>query len=529
MTATNAARAGELVPISSRLRYMELFRAGLVLCVGANAIAARGSLAVSLRDLGVYTAAYGAIALVAHLAWQLSRRGGRALFGLMLIVDGLYLAWTAYATGGALSPLRYVIVLHLITVALLASYRTGLKLALWHSLLLLVVFYAQRAGILHSATGAGIGVGTPFQRLLEFSGVFWLVAIITSTFSAVNERELRRRRYDLEALTGVVTRLESASSAADIATGLVEGLVDTFDFERALLIASRDGGVPVLLAWQGKVDHAAGGPAPAARSVVCASTAERRTLLRSRLDDSADPWLAALLPGARNIIVSPLLSENNAAGVLVAEYPFKMGPRVEDRVVTMVERFVSYGALALRNAWLLEREQTMAATDELTGLANRRAFDTTLSKEISRAARAGDGLSLVLMDIDHFKSLNDTYGHQTGDAVLRRVARALVASCRDFDTAARYGGEEFAVIMPGTSAAEAAVIAERIRSTIETDASTPMVTVSLGTATFPLAAIEADELTAAADDALYESKRNGRNRVSVSQQIATASDTAQAA
>ena len=505
--------AGELVPISDRLRYMELFRIGLVLCVAAIAAAGPQALVVDVRQVALFSVVYVAIALVAHLTWKLSRRGGLALFGAMLIADGVFLAWTAYATGGAASPLRYLIVLHLITVALLASYRTGLKLALWHSLLLLVVFYAQRGGLLHAETGAGIGIGTPFQRLLEFSALFWLVAIVTSSFSAVNERELRRRRYDLESLAAMVTRLESASDPADVAEGLVESVAETFDFERAVLIGSHDDAAPALLAWHGDVRNEADATAPAERSVITAAGDGRRTLLLSKLDPAADPWLGALLPDAGNLVVSPLLTEHHAIGVLVGEVPRRMGARIEHRVVAMVERFVSYGTLALVNGWLLERVQRMAATDGLTGVANRRTFEETLGKEIARAGRRGDDLSLLMLDIDHFKRLNDTHGHQTGDAVLRRVARTLGESCREFDTAARYGGEEFAVVLPGTTPEQAAVIAERLRAALAGDATEPRVTVSIGAASFPTAATGPDELIAAADKALYASKHRGRDRV----------------
>src|SRR4051812_11049032 len=121
MSQSATTRAGELVPISVRLRYMELFRVALVLCVGIVAVVAPRALAVPSRQLELYTAVYGTIALAAHLAWRLSRRGGLALFGGMLIVDGIYLAWATYATGGPSSPLRYLIVLHLIIVALIAS------------------------------------------------------------------------------------------------------------------------------------------------------------------------------------------------------------------------------------------------------------------------------------------------------------------------------------------------------------------------------------------------------------------------
>src|SRR5262249_41475136 len=117
-------------------------------------------------------------------------------------------------------------------------------------------------------------------------------------------------------------------------------------------------------------------------------------------------------------------------------------------------------------------------------------------------------------DIDHFKRLNDTHGHQTGDAVLQRVASVLASEARSYDTVARYGGEEFAVILPGTALDEAYSIADRLRAAIEASGPEPAVTASAGVGVFPLGAQNAVSLIAAADGALYESKRGGRNRVS---------------
>jgi two-component system cell cycle response regulator len=513
MNQPTTTRAGELVPISVRVRYMEFFRVALVVCVDVVALAAPDALNVAGHQVALYTAVYATIAFAAHLVWRFSRRGGLALFGGMLITDGIYLAWTAYATGGPTSPLRYLIVLHLMIVALIASYRTGLKLALWHTLLLLVVFYAQRGGILHPSHAPGIGIGTPFQRLLEFSGVFWLVAIVTSSFTAVNERELRRRRYDLEALAGMVTRLESAHAPSEVADGLVESVTDTFDFTRSVLLRLHEDSAPSLLAWHGDVCHAAPVSSPGAGSTISAAAAARQTLLVSSLDPAADPWLTALLPDATNLVVCPLQADGRTIGLLVGECPQRMGARIEHRVVAMVERFASYGALALNNAWLLERVQQMAATDGLTGVANRRTFEDTLNREIARASRRDDDLSLLMIDIDFFKRLNDAHGHQMGDAVLCRVAAMLAAECREFDTVARYGGEEFAVVLPSTTSEQAVAIGDRLRVLIAEGLDDPRVTVSIGSATYPGATTDATGLIAAADEALYASKRDGRDRV----------------
>jgi diguanylate cyclase (GGDEF)-like protein len=511
---TTSKGAGELVPIADRMRYMQGFRLLLVLAVALVALIAGDTLEATPIALVVVTAGYLALSGVSHLAWRVSRRGGLALFGMMLMIDGVYLAWTSYATGGAVSPLRFVIALHLVTVALLASYRTGMKLALWHSLLLLVLYYAQEAQLLAPVDERAGAVGSPFEMLIAYSLIFWFVAIATASFSAVNERELRRRRVDLEALAALATRLEEVEDSATVADTLLEGIAEAFDFERAALFgAPTDAGL-ALLAHAGEGVNSSAPPVDlSADSVLHAAMESRRRMLVSRLDANDDPWLAEILPDARQLVVVPLSAEAHSIGVLVAEHSLRAGSRIEHRVVTMVERFCSHGALALRNAWLLEQVRAMAATDGLTGIANRATFNTTLEREIARAGRAQEDMSLVLMDIDHFKRLNDTYGHQTGDDVLKRVAATLKEAGRLYDTPARYGGEEFGVILPRTSPDDALLVADRLREAVVASGDDPGVTISAGVATFPLDAADPDALVGAADGALYASKHAGRNRV----------------
>jgi diguanylate cyclase (GGDEF)-like protein len=211
--------------------------------------------------------------------------------------------------------------------------------------------------------------------------------------------------------------------------------------------------------------------------------------------------------------VVPLSAGRQALGALVVEHPVRLSPRIERRVVGMLERFAGHAALALRNAWLLEEIQHVAATDGLTGIPNRATFQRVLAQEIARVRRNGGSVGLVLADIDFFKVLNDTHGHQTGDEVLKRVAAVLDESSRGFDTATRYGGEEFAIVLPQTTPEEAMAVAERLRLGVEQSAIEPPVTVSLGVATFPDDAADDDALVKAADEALYASKRGGRNRV----------------
>jgi diguanylate cyclase (GGDEF)-like protein len=246
--------------------------------------------------------------------------------------------------------------------------------------------------------------------------------------------------------------------------------------------------------------------------VLATAHSERRTLLVSELDASVDAWLAAIMPDAHNVAVVPLVADA-VVGVLVAETGRRSGSRIERRVVATTERFAGHAALAIRNANLLERMQQMAVTDGLTQLANRRSFDRALERELTRATRTDGRLSVVLLDIDHFKSLNDTHGHLVGDTVLRQIAAALKECGREYDTIARYGGEEFAAVLPGCSTALALQVAERLRRAVCDADSDVQVTASAGVATYPYDGIDVDSLLGAADQALYAAKRGGRNLV----------------
>ncbi|MBE7418963.1 MAG: GGDEF domain-containing protein [Ideonella sp.] len=176
-------------------------------------------------------------------------------------------------------------------------------------------------------------------------------------------------------------------------------------------------------------------------------------------------------------------------------------------------------ALGAANAEL----SALASTDALTGLANRRMFDATLRKEWFRALRDGAPLALLMIDIDHFKPLNDRYDHQTGDSYLIAVAQLIAHNVRRAgDMAARYGGEEFAVVLPGTAANGALDTAEVIRRAVQAARFDAIVkdgaplTVSIGVAaTVPIAGAGAATLVHSADAALYQAKRNGRNRVEI--------------
>nr|MBA2599896.1 sensor domain-containing diguanylate cyclase [Actinomycetota bacterium] len=223
-----------------------------------------------------------------------------------------------------------------------------------------------------------------------------------------------------------------------------------------------------------------GPPDPLVRNVL----KRHDTLLARELDPNTNPQLERLLPDASRVVVQPLFADGIGIGAVVMEHPGK-SLRIERRIVTMLGQFSSHVALALRNAGLLEQVQHLAETDPLTGVANRRLFEYTLSRELHRADRNDDCVTLVMVDVDHFKSFNDTYGHQAGDHALHAVAQALVEICREFDTVARYGGEEFAVILPGCSTKQSWAAAERLREAVWKVNVQTHITASAGISTFP--------------------------------------------
>lgn len=168
---------------------------------------------------------------------------------------------------------------------------------------------------------------------------------------------------------------------------------------------------------------------------------------------------------------------------------------------------------------LLSKVEYMAITDALTGLYNRRRFHDALSKEYDRSKRYSTPFSLVMLDIDHFKSVNDVYGHHIGDMVLRETAKVIQKSCRDVDTAARFGGEEFVVILPNTERDNALIGAERMRENVEKLRFPEMdrkITVSIGISGLPDPDVDTeDKLIRCADMALYRAKQGGRNKTEI--------------
>jgi diguanylate cyclase (GGDEF)-like protein len=236
--------------------------------------------------------------------------------------------------------------------------------------------------------------------------------------------------------------------------------------------------------------------------------ASRQVVFTSRLAPPAMP----------SLLVIPLVVHERVLGTLVLGSP--QAAAFGDDVRPTLEVLASHMAVSLANARMLKRLEEMATTDGLTGLLNKRALIAAATEKLKSAKRFSKPLSVMVGDIDHFKRVNDTYGHDVGDLVIRGFADVLKRAKRDTDIVGRFGGEEFVVVCEETADHGAELLAERIRrelqaTTFQSELGPLNVTCSLGVATAPLAGQTWETLFKASDDALYASKRGGRNRITV--------------
>jgi two-component system cell cycle response regulator len=225
---------------------------------------------------------------------------------------------------------------------------------------------------------------------------------------------------------------------------------------------------------------------------------------------------ASKLDKARSVLVLPLVRGEQVLGTvtLVSSRPKAYPPAAREML-----RVISHQVgVSLQNARMYQSMELRATTDGLTGLTNHRAFQERLEQLHALAERSGQKFAIILTDIDHFKSVNDTYGHPVGDQVLKRVAAIFAQRARKVDIVARYGGEEFVIVLPDTDGEGAAVFANRLREeiaaqTVASENGSFSVTLSLGVAEYPTDGRDRHELIEKADQALYYCKEHGRNRV----------------
>lgn len=333
---------------------------------------------------------------------------------------------------------------------------------------------------------------------------------LKSSLLAAN-KQLGQKVWQLEQLYDISRDISSSLDRGHIATELMLRAVELLDAGKGcLLLKDESGEWFETIASFGFPKGAESQRYPVAHPWVVSalSSGEPQTFDREALaSDFHATWA----------LCAPIAYQERTFGVFLVfdkEGPSGLESFDQEADVPMLANMASLAATAIENARLYE----LATVDGLTRLYIRRHFEQRLMEELRRSERYATQVSLLIMDIDHFKRFNDTYGHQTGDEVLKLVARTIRSSIRDVDVPGRFGGEELLVLMPETEPTGALVMAERVREaiagvTLPGPAGESLnVTVSVGVATFPVHALNSEALIEVADRALYQSKAQGRNR-----------------
>lgn len=321
----------------------------------------------------------------------------------------------------------------------------------------------------------------------------------------------RRRASQMEAIAAIAQQTTAVLDLEQLLSKVCHLIRYSFDVGHvSVLLKEGDGEELVLRAANGKLTPRAteGNRFRAREGVWGQSLASGETLIQNNVAQ------AELYEETRSLMCAPLVSFGQIFGVLLlhSDAPDKFQPTD----LPPLESVADICATAIQNTYYVERVKQLAYRDGLTGIFNRRFFELRMAEELERAQRFSAGMSIIMIDIDHFKELNDEFGHMLGDEVLRQVASLLHDQLRKFDVVCRYGGEEFAILLSQTNPQHAVGVAEKLRALLERwqfPGLPRTVTISAGVATYPENGVERDGLMKAADTSLYAAKQAGRNRV----------------
>jgi diguanylate cyclase (GGDEF)-like protein len=334
--------------------------------------------------------------------------------------------------------------------------------------------------------------------------------------------QLNRRMSETSTLYEAAGILTSQLALGEVLATVLRLAGELFQSPAASVRLIDDSGERLELAAHAGLgeDYCRRGPVPLGASAAgrAALTGEPVHVVDASRDDVYLKGELLAHEGLRSLLCLPLLVRGRCIGVMTL---YHRRPRsYEPEELRFLSTFAGTVSIAVDNARLYGEQARLAITDGLTGLYNHKHFHEALAAEVNRARRYGHPISLVLVDIDHFKSYNDTWGHQAGDALLRTLAGIFKAAARQNDLVARYGGEEFAFVLPQTDKRQATALAKRLCRTVERrrcegEEILPggRLTVSLGVAAYPEDVMHAAELVGRADQALYRAKHLGRNQV----------------
>jgi diguanylate cyclase (GGDEF)-like protein len=333
---------------------------------------------------------------------------------------------------------------------------------------------------------------------------------------AVLRAELRQAHQRLQAIHKIALSLSTTLDPNRLLEVILEQLGQLWGYDYGAVLLLDESGELVLTAGKGYLQEP-GYRIPASHGICGAVLQSGEPICVSNV--AREPRYIAGIRGAKSELAVPLIWEGKIVGVLNVESRTPNAYSAAD--VDLLRTVAEQAAAAIDNARLHEATRHMALTDYHTGLFNYRHFQEQVTATVRNAQLTGTPCSLIMMDLDHFKRCNDTYGHPTGDAILQQVARVLRDSIRQGDLLFRYGGEEFAVILPDTLQDDALRVADRIRERVAehpftTRSGRPLdfaLSVSLGVATSPADGLTPVDVVLAADHALYAAKAAGRNRV----------------
>ncbi len=329
----------------------------------------------------------------------------------------------------------------------------------------------------------------------------------------------------------IAKKLSESLKVEEVIDVLTQSLMRTFEHDRLVIIAynsaSAKGAVWRIIGDPGIIAEGMEFDIHDDRSLYGSVFRNRRSVVSQgfRLEKSFVRFDRDEPPEARpqDILIAPIHDDRQSVWAVVGLESNRGGVYSQPEL-QLLKTIMANVTTALTKARMYTEMEKLATIDGLTQIANHRKFQDIMTMEMERSQRYNTPLTLLLMDIDHFKKFNDTYGHPVGDLVLQMVAKALQGSIRNTDYCARYGGEEFVVVLIQADEAQSHILAERIRKAVESlqiqnDGKILRVTVSIGSATYPFDAGSKQELIDNSDKAMYASKQGGRNRVSFFSQV----------
>jgi diguanylate cyclase (GGDEF)-like protein/PAS domain S-box-containing protein len=380
---------------------------------------------------------------------------------------------------------------------------------------------------LHQKSGQSIICLVSGETIQLEQGECFLLLVHDITERKIIEQAERDQRVLAEALRDTATALNSTLKVKEVLERILDNIGRVTPHDTANIMVLQDDNSALIVRSRGYVEHGfpdlTGQRFDLSDMAILKRVAELgRPMAVS--DVTADPdWQPTEEVGwVRSYAVAPIRIRQRTIGFINLESA--QPDFFNDELANRLQAFADQASIAIENAGLYEDVQALALTDPLTGLFNRRALFQLGEREVVRSQRFHHPLAVIMLDIDHFKAVNDCWGHPNGDRVLAALSTCLRAQIRNVDLAARYGGEEFTLLLPETDQASAMMVAERIRASVSNLLTNPapdegtspqpiQVTISLGVVTLSAETETLVDLIARADQALYAAKNAGRNRV----------------